>query len=137
MSSSSTPAKDGRTSVPGIDAIDTVGYGEVAHSAPKLQRVRNHNYTSKRLEDGYKVHVSSMTRYASQQHSLANILADSTTCTIYDPPPPHQPHDMNAVQEAALSPPSSHGSDNAPQAHNNTRSSNGSLPVETADEVAH
>ena len=135
VSSSSTLAKDGRTSVPGIDAIDTVGYGEVAHSAPKLQRVRSNNYANKWMEDGYKIQVSSMTRYATQQHSLASVLSDTTT--IHDPPPPHQSHDMNAVQEAAPSPPStSHGSDNAPQAHNNSRSSNGSLPVETA-EVAH
>ena len=134
VSSSSTPTKDGRTSVPGIDAIDTVGYGEVAHSAPKLQRVRSNNYASKRMEDGYKIQVSSMTRYATRQHSLASVLSDTTT--IDDPPPPHQPHDMNTVQEAAPSPPSSHGSDNAPQAHNNSRSSNGSLPTETADEVA-
>ena len=76
-----------------------------------------------------------MTRYATWQHSLANVLSDTTT--IHNPPPPHQPHDMNAVQEAAPSPPSSHGSDNAPQAHNNSRSSNGSLPTEAADEVAH
>ena len=138
VSSSSTPAKNGRTSAPGIDAIDTVGYGEVAHSASKLQRVRSNNYANKRMEDGYKIQVSSMTRCATRQHSLASVLSDTTT--IHDPPPPHQPHDMNTVQdsEAAPSPPStSHGSDNAPQVHNNTRSSNGSLPVETTDEVAH
>ena len=82
VSSSSTPAKDGRTSVPGIDAIDTVGYGEVAHSAPKLQRIRSNNYASKRMEDGYKIQVSSMTRYATQQHSLASILSDTTQFTI-------------------------------------------------------
>ena len=65
VSSSSTPAKDGRTCVPGIDAIDTMGYGEVAHRAPKLQCVRSNKYTKKRLEDGYKIQVSSMTRYAT------------------------------------------------------------------------
>ena len=57
VSSSSTLAKDGRTSVPGIDAINTVDYGEVAHSAPKLQRVRSNKYTKKQLRDGYKMDI--------------------------------------------------------------------------------
>ena len=65
VSSLQVPLPDSKSQIPENRAIDTVGYGEVLHSAPKLQRVRSSNYSSKSINGRHQNQATSTPLNAS------------------------------------------------------------------------
>ena len=142
MNSLQVPLPGSKSQIPEHKAIDTVGYGEVLHSAPKLQCVRSSNYSSKSINGGHQNQATSTLTYASvldvMQHNQSSERTAFNTATTEDsPPPPIPQRDLDVLQDLGYSVlPCNHKSDKAPQPQSPCRSSTGSVPTETAGEVA-
>ena len=144
VSSLQAPLPNSQSQIPENKAIDTVGYGEVLHSAPKLQRVRSNNYSSKSINGRHQNQATSAPTYASvldcgvMHHNQSSEKTAFNTATTEDsPPPPIPQRNLDVLQDLGYSVlPCNHKSDKAPQPQSPCRSSTGSVPTETAVEVA-
>ena len=141
VSFSCTPAQNGEPSTPTLTVTDTVGYGEILHSAPKLQRVRNSSNANKLVDDSrHQSRAFSVTAMRDampqmQSTAMASTTPDISTCPEVPPPIPLRGLNMDQDPEAGDSSlPRGQAAGGTPQA--DSMDANGCLATETTAETA-